>query len=226
MEQPYTESPLAAVSVYLPSCFSDYSWSRLLTTQLKPVVRLLFCMEALLSGLTAWLPRQLGSRDRRLGKRKRFQVSSNMERGAERQRGGDREVVEGKGSVERLWGEAEVLALISVWDDVGAQHRAESRTTFELISERLRRLSVVRSWRDCQAKCRSLGLPRRKPDAAGASANYSPGVDGRMVEGWEEVEDVGNQKGIYPSSVTIQMQEGKCRLNPNSSADDHNIFGI
>ncbi|XP_049443364.1 multifunctional protein ADE2 isoform X2 [Epinephelus fuscoguttatus] len=133
-----------------------------------------------------------------------------MERGAERQRGGDREVAEEKGSVERQWGEAEVLALMSVWDEVGAQHVAESRTTFELISERLRRLSVVRSWWECQAKCRSLGLQSRKPDAAaGTSANYSPGVDGRPVESWEEeVEDVGNQRGVYPSSVTIPMQEG------------------
>ncbi|KAG8003450.1 Multifunctional protein ADE2 [Nibea albiflora] len=128
-----------------------------------------------------------------------------MERGAERQRGGDREVVEEKGSVERQWGEAEVLALMTVWDEVGAQHVAESRTTFELISERLRRLSVARSWWECQAKCRSLGLQSRKPDAA--AANYSPGVDARPEEGWEEeVEDVGNQRGIYPSSVT--MQEG------------------
>ncbi|XP_039985550.1 uncharacterized protein LOC120791276 isoform X2 [Xiphias gladius] len=120
------------------------------------------------------------------------------------------EVVEEKVSVERQWGEAEVLALMSVWDEVGAQHVAESRTTFELISERLRRLSVVRSWWECQAKCRSLGLQNRKPDAAaGTSANYSPAVDGRPVEGWEEeVEDVGNQRGIYPSSVTIPMQEG------------------
>lgn len=133
-----------------------------------------------------------------------------MERGAERQRGGDREVIEEKGSVQRQWGEADVLALMSVWDDVGAQHRPESRTTYELISERLRRLSVVRSWRDCQAKCRSLGLQSRKPDAAGAPANYSPGLDGRMVEGWEEeVEDVGNQRGIFSSSVTIPIQEGK-----------------
>lgn len=71
-ELPYRESRLAAVSVYLPSCFSDYSWSRLLSTQLKPVVRLLFCMEALLSGLTAWLPREPGSRDRRIGEKKAF----------------------------------------------------------------------------------------------------------------------------------------------------------
>ncbi|XP_076582498.1 bifunctional phosphoribosylaminoimidazole carboxylase/phosphoribosylaminoimidazole succinocarboxamide synthetase [Chaetodon auriga] len=131
-----------------------------------------------------------------------------MERGAERQRGGDREVAEEKGSVERQWGEAEVLALMSVWDELGAQHVAESRTTFELISERLRRLSVARSWWECQAKCRSLGLQSRKPDAASTSANYSPGVDARPEEGWEEeVEDVGNQRGIYPSSVTMPMQE-------------------
>lgn len=140
-----------------------------------------------------------------------------MERGAKRQRGGDREAVEEKGSVERQWGEAEVLALMSVWDEVGAQHVAESRTTFELISERLRRLSVVRGWWECQAKCRSLGLQSRKSDAAaGTSANYSPGVDGRPAEGWEEeVEDVGNQRGIFSSSVTIPMQEGKCRFHPN-----------
>nr|XP_046246702.1 uncharacterized protein LOC124060149 isoform X2 [Scatophagus argus] len=129
-----------------------------------------------------------------------------MERGAERQRGGDREVVGETGLVERQWGEAEVLALMSVWDEVGAQHVAESRATFELISERLRKLSVVRSWWECQAKCTSLGLQSRKRDAAGTSANYSPGVDGRPEEGWEE--DVGNQRGIYPSSVTFPMQEG------------------
>ncbi|XP_074492188.1 bifunctional phosphoribosylaminoimidazole carboxylase/phosphoribosylaminoimidazole succinocarboxamide synthetase isoform X1 [Sebastes fasciatus] len=129
-----------------------------------------------------------------------------MERGAERQRGGDREVAEGRGSA---WGEAEVLALMSAWDEVGAQHVADSRATFELISERLRRLSVVRGWWECQAKCRSLGLQSRKPDSA--AANYSPGVDGRPVESWEEeVEDVGNQRGIYPSSVTVPVQEGKC----------------
>lgn len=67
VELPYMESRLAAVSAYLPSCFSDYTWSRPHTTQLKPVVRLLCYMEALLSGLTAWLPRELGSRDRRVG---------------------------------------------------------------------------------------------------------------------------------------------------------------
>ncbi|XP_063747319.1 multifunctional protein ADE2 isoform X3 [Eleginops maclovinus] len=140
-----------------------------------------------------------------------------MERGAERQRGGDREVAEEKGSVERQWGETEVLALMSVWDEVGAQHVAESRATFELISERLRRLSVVRSWWECQAKCRSLGLQSRKPDAAaGTSANYSPGVDARPEDSWEEeVEDVGNQRGIYHPSVTIPIQEGKC-INQSS----------
>lgn len=142
-----------------------------------------------------------------------------MERGAERQRGGDRGVGEEKGSLERQWGEEEVLALMSVWNGVGAQHKAESRATFELISERLRRLSVARSWWECQAKCRSLGLQqsssmRKKDAAAGTSANYSPGVDGRPEEGWEEeVEDVGDQRGIHPCSVSIPMQEGKCTFN-------------
>lgn len=143
-----------------------------------------------------------------------------MERGAERQRGGDREVVEEKGSVEKQWGDAEVLALVSVWDEVGAQHVAESRATFELISERLRRLSVVRSWWECQAKCRSLGLQSRKPDAA-AAANYSAGMDGRPEEGWEE-EVEGKQRAVYPSSVTIPRQEGKHRFNTICNADDHN----
>ncbi|XP_029905156.1 bifunctional phosphoribosylaminoimidazole carboxylase/phosphoribosylaminoimidazole succinocarboxamide synthetase isoform X2 [Myripristis murdjan] len=144
-----------------------------------------------------------------------------MERRAERQRGGDKEVVEVSAAVERQWGEADVLALMSVWEEVGAQHIGESRSTFELISERLRRLSVVRSWRECQAKCRSLGLQSRKTEAAGTS-NYSQGVEshvtsnGRPVEGWEEEEEEGaNERGIYSSSVTIPMQEGiKSRILP------------
>ncbi|MED6277811.1 hypothetical protein CHARACLAT_017287 [Characodon lateralis] len=128
-----------------------------------------------------------------------------MERGAERQRGEDREVVEEKGSKERPWGEAEVLALVSVWDEVGTQHGAESRGTFELISERLRRLSVVRSWRECQAKSRSLGLQSRRADAAaGTSASYGPGLDGRPAE------------AIYLSSVSVSMNEGmKARMHPS-----------
>lgn len=143
-----------------------------------------------------------------------------MERGAERQREGDKEVVEVKAAVERQWGDAEVLALMTVWDQVGAQHTAEHRTTFELISERLRRLSVVRSWWECQAKCSSLGLQSRKTEEAGTSANYSPGVDGRPAQGWEEGEEVvGNHRGIFSPSVTIPMQEGNCRLNTDCGAD-------
>ena len=143
-----------------------------------------------------------------------------MERGAERQRGDDREAVEEKSPVERQWGEAEVLALISVWDEIGAQHVAENRATFELISERLRRLSFVRGWRECQAKSRSLGLQSRKPDAAaGTSANYSSGVDARPVEGWDE--DVGNQRGIYPSSGPIPMHEGKCGFHTHYGTDNN-----
>ncbi|XP_008305386.1 zinc finger and SCAN domain-containing protein 20 [Cynoglossus semilaevis] len=172
----------------------------------------LFYTEALLSGLTAWLPREPSSRDRQAGETKRFQVSSNMERGTERQRGGDIEVVvDEKTSVERQWGEAEVLALMSVWDEVGAQHVADTRATFELISERLRRLSVMRSWWECQTKCRSLGLQGRRPDAAapGTSTKYSTRVDARPEEGWEqELEDLGNQRRLYPSSGTNLSQEG------------------
>lgn len=168
-------------------------------------------MEALLSGLTAWLPREPDGRDTLTGQ-KRFQVSSNMERGAEAQRGGDREAAEAKGLAERQWGEAEVLALLSVWDEVGAQHVAESRATFELISERLRRLSIVRRWWECQDKCRSLGLQQsRKRDAA---ASYIPGLNGGPQEGWhEEVEDVDNHPSVHPRSVSVPMQEGKCKFN-------------
>lgn len=167
-------------------------------------------MEALLSGLTAWLPREPGGRDTLTGQ-KRFQVSSNMERGAEKQRGGDREGAEEKGLAGRQWGEAEVLALLSVWDEVGAQHVAESRATFELISERLRRLSIVRNWWECQDKCRSLGLQQsRKRDAAAAS--YIPGLNGRSQEGWDDaVEDVDNHRSVHPHSVSTQMQEDKCK---------------
>lgn len=125
-----------------------------------------------------------------------------MERGAERQRGEDGEAVEERGSMERPWGEAEVLALVSVREEVGAQHGAESRATFELISERLRRLSVVRSWRECQAKSRSLALQSRRVDAA-AAASYAPGLDGRLVE------------AIYPSSVSVPMNEGKSGFQTN-----------
>lgn len=85
------ESRLAAVSAYLPSCFSDYSWSRLLSTQLKPVVRLLFCTEALLSGLTAWLPREPGSRQTDWGKES---VSRSAQTWREEQR--DKEEVIGR----------------------------------------------------------------------------------------------------------------------------------
>ncbi|XP_043984268.1 multifunctional protein ADE2 isoform X1 [Gambusia affinis] len=129
-----------------------------------------------------------------------------MERGTERQRGADGEVVvEEQGSPERPWGEAEVLALVSVWDEVGAKPGAESRGTFELISERLRRLSVARGWRECQAKSRSLGLQSRRGDAAaGTSAGFAPGLDGRPVE------------AIYISSVSVPMNEGiKARMHPS-----------
>lgn len=119
-------------------------------------------------------------------------------------------MAEEKSLAERQWGEAEVLALLSVWDEVGAQHVAESRATFELISERLRRLSIVRSWWECQDKCRSLGLQQsRKRDAA---ASYISGLNGRPQEGWdEEAEDVESLRSVHPRSVAIPGQEGKCK---------------
>ncbi|CAJ1060008.1 uncharacterized protein LOC109991474 [Xyrichtys novacula] len=133
-----------------------------------------------------------------------------MERAAERQRADREVVVDDKGLVEKQWEEAEVLALISVWDEVGAQHVSESRSTYELISERLRRLSIVRKWWECQAQCRSLGLQSRKCDAA--ATKYSPGggeeEEDRLEEGWEEDEDEGTQRGSYPSSVSNPTEAG------------------
>lgn len=125
-------------------------------------------------------------------------------------------MVEVNSGVERQWGEAEVLALMSVWEELGAQHMAESRATFESISERLRRLSVVRSWRECQAKCRTMGLQSRKTEAAAGTSttNYNQGMDSQLTsnggprEDWEEEEDVANERGIYSSSVTMPVQEG------------------
>lgn len=128
-------------------------------------------------------------------------------------------MVEERVSAERQWGEDEALALLSVWDEVGAEHVAESRATFELISERLRRLSVVRSWWECQAKCRSLGLQQsRKRDAAaaaaaaaggGASASYNTGVEGGPKDVWqEEAREEPSHTAIH-GSVTVPGQEGK-----------------
>lgn len=134
-------------------------------------------------------------------------------------------MVEERGSTDGQWGEDEALALLSVWDEVGAEHVAESRATFELISERLRRLSVARSWWECQAKCRSLGLQQsRKRDAAaaaataakaaavaagGASASYSPGVEGGPQDVWQgEAREEPNHTAIH-GSVTLPGQEGK-----------------
>ncbi|KAL6107542.1 paics [Pungitius sinensis] len=114
-----------------------------------------------------------------------------MERGAKRQRGGDSEEgAGGRGSAERPpWGEAEVLALVAAWDEAGGR-RADTRATFESISERLRRLSVERGWWECRAKCRSLGLQ-----------SATPGGGGRTGERWEE-EAAASHTGSFP------MQEG------------------
>lgn len=136
---------------------------------------------------------------------------------------------EERGSASRHWGEDEVLALLSVWDEVGAEHVAESRATFELISERLRRLSVVRSWWECQAECRNLGLQQsRKRDAAaaettaakaaagGSSASYSPGVEGGPQDVWQEgAREEPNHTAIH-GSVTVPGQEGKYMLLYNT----------
>nr|XP_057928972.1 multifunctional protein ADE2 [Doryrhamphus excisus] len=126
-----------------------------------------------------------------------------MEKGARRQKGQEEE---GGGSMERPWGEAEVLALVSVWDEVVAQHGAQSTVTFQLISERLRRLSVVRSWRDCKAQCRSMRLASRRPQAGILAGT---GVDGGLEEG------AAHQREIS----SAQMQEGV--KTPASGAEEN-----
>ncbi|KAM8890599.1 bifunctional phosphoribosylaminoimidazole carboxylase/phosphoribosylaminoimidazole succinocarboxamide synthetase isoform 1-T1 [Synchiropus picturatus] len=132
-----------------------------------------------------------------------------MERSAQTQRGGDMEVLEEKGLLERHWGDKEVLALIAVWDEVGADHTDKSRATYELISERLRRLNIARSWRECQAQCRSLGLESRKSDA---EANHNTEENGVIVEDWEEEEEEEEERAseaeAFSSSARFQMQKG------------------
>uniref|UniRef100_A0AAV2KSB9 Myb/SANT-like DNA-binding domain-containing protein n=1 Tax=Knipowitschia caucasica TaxID=637954 RepID=A0AAV2KSB9_KNICA len=124
-----------------------------------------------------------------------------MEQRAQKQRGGDSVPVESTGQ----WAEAEALALMKVWSDLGPQD--ESRATYELLSEALRRLRVQRSWRECQAQCRSLGLHC-------STKEEDPGLDypqerlrtdsTAVKEDWEEEHGGGNTRGMFQSP----MQEG------------------
>lgn len=141
-----------------------------------------------------------------------------MERGAGRQRRGEEETVEETGAAGP-WGEAEVLALLSVWGELGAaQHSGvSSRATFECISEQLKGLSVLRGWRECQAQCRRLGLQGRKAEQPGTSTNYSQGeaamMDTQMNQSdWEEKEDLTSEKVAHSSSVIIQEGNWKSVL--------------
>ncbi|XP_029563488.1 bifunctional phosphoribosylaminoimidazole carboxylase/phosphoribosylaminoimidazole succinocarboxamide synthetase isoform X1 [Salmo trutta] len=143
-----------------------------------------------------------------------------MEKGAGRQRGGEEEEileVEETGAGGQ-WREAEVLALLSVWGELGAaQHSGVcSRDTFECISEQLKGLSVLRGWRECQAQCRRLGLQDRKAEQPGTSTNYSLGeaamMDTQMNQSdWEEKEDLTSEKEAHSSSVIIQ-EGGLCQI--------------
>ncbi|XP_010870567.1 multifunctional protein ADE2 isoform X2 [Esox lucius] len=142
-----------------------------------------------------------------------------MERGAGRQRGGEEEeLIEVKETgAAGQWGEAEVLALLSVWGELGAAQRSgvSSRDTFDFISEQLRGLSVLRDWRECQAQCRRLGLQGRKAEQPGTSSNYRQGAaattDTQMTPSdWEEEEDdLTSDKEAHFSSVTLQ-EGGQC----------------
>ncbi|KAK6313949.1 hypothetical protein J4Q44_G00154080 [Coregonus suidteri] len=143
-----------------------------------------------------------------------------MEKGAGRQRGGEEEEiveVEETGAAGQ-WGEAEVLALLSVWGELGAaQHSGVcSRATFECISEQLKGLNVLHGWRECQAQCRRLGLLGRKAEQPGTSTNYRQGaaamMDAQMNQSdWEEKEDLTSEKEAHSSSVTIQ-EGGPCQI--------------
>uniref|UniRef100_A0A4W5PCA4 Uncharacterized protein n=1 Tax=Hucho hucho TaxID=62062 RepID=A0A4W5PCA4_9TELE len=133
-----------------------------------------------------------------------------MEKGAGRQRGEEEEIVEETGAAGQ-WREAEVLALLSVWGELGAAQYSGvcSRATFECISEQLKGLSVQRGWRECQAQCRRLGLQGRKAEQPGTSTNYSQGeaamMDTQMKQSdWEEKEDLTSEKEAHSSSVIIQ----------------------
>nr|XP_046156483.1 uncharacterized protein LOC123996807 isoform X1 [Oncorhynchus gorbuscha] len=136
-----------------------------------------------------------------------------MEKGAGRQRGGEEEAileVEETGAAGQ-WRETEVLALLSVWGELGAAQNSGvcSRAAFECISEQLKRLSVLRGWRECQAQCRRLGLQGTKAEQPGTSTNYSQGeaamMDTQMNQSdWEEKEDLTSEKEAHSSSVIIQ----------------------
>ncbi|XP_041704692.1 multifunctional protein ADE2 isoform X1 [Coregonus clupeaformis] len=141
-----------------------------------------------------------------------------MERGAGRQRGGEEETVEVEETgAAGQWGEAEVLALLSVWGELGAaQHSGvSSRDAFECISEQLRGLSVLRDWRECQAQCRRLGLQARKAESPGTFTNYNQGaaamMDAQMTPSDLEEEDLTSEKEAHSSLVTMQ-EGGPCQI--------------
>ncbi|XP_033820625.2 multifunctional protein ADE2 [Periophthalmus magnuspinnatus] len=125
-----------------------------------------------------------------------------MEKRAQKQRGGESVPVES--AVQ--WAEAEVLALMKVWSELGP--REESRATYELLSDALRRLRVLRSWRECQAQCRSLGLHCTNTKEEDPGLDYNPERH-RMgptavKEDWEDEHGGGNTRGMFQSP----MQEG------------------
>ena len=142
-----------------------------------------------------------------------------MEKGAGRQRGEEEEILElEETGAAGQWRETEVLALLSVWGELGAAQNSGvcSRATFECISEQLRGLSVLRDWRECQAQCRRLGLQARKAESPGTFNNYNQGaaamMDTQMTPSdlVEEEEDLTSEKEAHSSLVT--MQEGNSEL--------------
>lgn len=122
------------------------------------------------------------------------------------------------------WREEEVKALLSVWPERGAAARGvgeghtitttsssssnnNSRADWERISSRLRELGVQRSWIECQAQCKALGVQTRRTQQTTAAAAAAVG-EVRLGRGqFNMVEEGGlaNQRG--PSAV-VTLQEG------------------
>ncbi|XP_041967885.1 multifunctional protein ADE2 isoform X1 [Alosa sapidissima] len=116
------------------------------------------------------------------------------------------------------WREEEVKALLSVWPDRGAAvrgagegHNNNSRADWERLSSRLRDLGFQRSWIECQAQCKALGVQARRTQqtASGQAAVFSSVATGepRLTRGlYNMVEEssLANQRG--PSTV-VTLQE-------------------
>lgn len=140
--------------------------------------------------------------------------------GAEEQ---GKEIRRAGGGTGGPWREEEVKALLSVWPERGAAARGageghtsnnnSSRADWERISSRLREQGVQRSWIECQAQCKALGVQacRTQHTAPAAAAVFSSAAVvgevrlGRGQYNMAEESSLTNQRG--PSTV-VTLQEG------------------